>query len=830
MSSVRVVDIALDPRTVGLAGASTDPDEGFARAALFTYRAPAIEVEVGAAFFVPFGGRQVLGFVTDVYEATEQELGFGFELLKDLGPAVVGLELPPVVIELAKFVAEETLCPLPVALSAATPPGVRERLADAWSLVGEAPAKKKRNELRLEAEPDMPLTPLQRETLRALRDAGGVIFDRPGSRLDANAKRALKLLKQKGLVTEETRLIPFQERRAAELLLRLCPDSARVEAFLKSEAKKKPAQALTLMQLQATENGRGALGMAEIKALAGVTETTVKALIQQGLLVAHRPADEPTPPSHQPNPFQKLAIDAVVEAIHVGENRNFLLFGVTGSGKTEVYLRAAAEALRAGRQVLYLVPEIALASQVIAKLRERFGRGVAVLHSDLSAGERLQNFLRVRDGQAPVVLGARSALFAPLDHLGLIIVDEEHEASYKQENAPRYHSKRLALWLGARHQCPVVLGSATPSIESFFEAEEERLALLTLPQRAASATLPVVHIDDLGAGYRAGRPAILAEELLGRMAETLNAGNQVILFLNRRAYAPFILCRDCGHQMMCPRCSVSLSFHRRDGALRCHHCGFKAALPDRCPDCAGSRLSPLGVGTEKVEEAVREAFPNAVVARLDRDIARKKGALEEVLAQFRSGEIQVLVGTQMVAKGLDFPNVTLVGVVAADVSLNLPDFRAGERTFQLLSQVAGRAGRGHKPGDVVIQTFNPDHVALRTAQTHNFLDFYESLKAEREAAAYPPFRRLVNIVLSGQNRSAVLAASEALARLLANVSGAEPLGPVDCVLERLKDRWRRHVLVKLPANYGVQAIGEAILGFRAPGVQLVVDVDPYNLM
>jgi primosomal protein N' (replication factor Y) len=819
METRLVVDLAIDPKTVGLGGAES----------VFTYLTET-PIPIGSAFFAPVGNRQVLGFATDCYEATEEDLGFSFESLKPLGPTIVGLELPPVVVELAKFIAAETLCPLPVALSAATPPGVRERLVDAWSLVGELPEKKKRNELRLESDIEAPVTPLQKEILRTMGDAGGTIYDKAGKRLDAAWTRALKLLKKKGLVTEEMRLLPFQERRATEQLLRLCQDNEKVEAFVKAEAKRKPAQVLTLMQLQATEDGRGALGMAEIKALAGVTDTTIKALVGQGLLVTHDPAAVPSAPAHHPNPFQKLAIDAVVESVRKGENRNFLLYGVTGSGKTEVYLRCAAEALREGRQVLYVVPEIALATQVIAKLRERFGRGVAVLHSELPAKERLQNFLRVRDGEAPVVLGARSALFAPLDHLGLIIIDEEHEASYKQENTPRYHAKALALWLGRRHNCPVVLGSATPSVESFFEAEQEKLALLTLPQRAASATLPIVHIDDLGAGYREGRPSILAEELLGRMATTLQAGNQVILFLNRRAYAPFILCRDCGHQMMCPRCAVSLSFHRRDSALRCHHCGFKTILPDRCPDCAGSRLAPLGVGTEKVEEAVALNFPDASVARLDRDIARKRGALEDVLARFRSGDIHVLVGTQMVAKGLDFPNVTLVGVVAADVSLNLPDFRAGERTFQLLSQVAGRAGRGHKPGDVVIQTFNPEHVALRTAQTHNFLDFYENLKAEREAAAYPPFRRLVNFVLSSENRTGLLGATDELARRLQAIPDGEVLGPVDCVLERLKDRWRRHILLKLPTGAPVGPIAEAVLGFQARGVQLAIDVDPYNLM
>jgi len=480
--------------------------------------------------------------------------------------------------------------------------------------------------------------------------------------------------------------------------------------------------------------------------------------------------------------------------------------------------------------VLYLVPEIALAAQAIGQLRERFGRSVALLHSDLSPSERLQNWMAIRSGEASVVLGARSALFAPLNNLGLIVVDEEHEASYKQESAPRYHAKQLALFLGREHKCPVVLGSATPSIESFFEAENEKLVLLSLPERAASAQLPQVFIDDLTVGFRTGRPAILSPDLHERLQARLDRKEQTILFLNRRAYAPFIICRDCGNQMSCPRCAVSLSFHRRDQRLRCHHCGYQIKPPDACPKCSGTRLNPFGVGTEKVEESVAQLFPNAVVARLDRDIARRKGALEETLAAFRSREIDILVGTQIVAKGLDFPNVTLVGVIAADISLNLPDFRSSERTFQLLSQVAGRAGRGTAPGEVVIQTFNPLHVAVLTAQTHDYLSFYEALREERSEAFYPPYRRLVNVVFSGENRKAVLEAADLAKTLLADVKEAEILGPVDCAMERLQNRWRRHLLIKLPPAASVHPVGEALAELHIKGVQVVVDVDPYNLM
>jgi primosomal protein N' (replication factor Y) (superfamily II helicase) len=565
--------------------------------------------------------------------------------------------------------------------------------------------------------------------------------------------------------------------------------------------------------------------------MSGVTDATLKALVAAELLETVG-GDEPalvTPP--EPNLYQKLAIDAIAESVRLREARPFLLYGVTGSGKTEVFLRAAAEALRQGRQVLYLVPEIALAAQAISQIRERFGRRVAVLHSELAPTERLSTHLRIRQGDSAIVLGARSALFAPLEDIGLIIVDEEHESSYKQESAPRYHAKRLALFLGEQHRCPVVLGSATPSVESFREAEAERLTLLSLPERAAEARLPDVRILDLGEGFRAGAPVILTPDLEDAMRQTIDAGAQTILFLNRRAYAPFLICRDCGQQIECPRCAVSLSFHRKDGRLRCHHCGFQTRPPETCPKCQGTRVNPFGMGTEKVEEAVQLAFPDARVARLDRDVARKKGALEQTLALFRAGEIQVLVGTQMVAKGLDFPNVTLVGVIAADISLNIPDFRSSERTFQLLSQVAGRAGRGIHPGRVLIQTFNPNNVAILSAQTHDFLAYYEHLRKEREDAGYPPFRRLINILVSGENRSAVAdACDEAAARLRAVEPPLEVLGPVDCPLERIQHRWRRHLLIKLPGGGSARPVGEALQGLEPKGVMIVVDVDPHSLM
>jgi primosomal protein N' (replication factor Y) len=798
---IRVAEVALTAKAGG-------------GAAVFTYRAEGGE-EVGDAVFVPLGARVTMGFVVQVREVEESELGFPVAQLRNVQARIAGVSLPESLVELVRFVADEYLCPLPVALGPAAPPGVRERLVTAWSVVEGAST-------------DLPLSPAQEEVLRALRDAGGTLVETKAKPLPSGSQKALKLLRGKGLVRHGLHLAPLDESRRSTGLLRLTPDVERVERFLKAHAKKKPAQALTVMSMQSAENS--CLSAAEIKAMSGVTDATIRALMEAEILERIDTEEQMLRRPPQPNTAQQLAIDAILDALAAGEFRPFMLYGVTGSGKTEVYLRAAAEALRLGKQVLYLVPEIALATQAIAHLRERFGRGVAIVHSELPPKERLENWMSIRSGASPVVLGARSALFAPLTNIGLIVVDEEHEASYKQESAPRYHAKQLALFLAKRYGAPVVFGSATPSVESFYEAESGEMTLLSLPHRAASAELPTVHIEDLTLGYRSGKPSMFSDDLHRRIEETVAKGEQVILFLNRRAYAPFLICRDCGRQFKCPSCAVSLAYSRSDVRLRCHHCGYSTRPPDTCPDCGGLHIRPFGAGTEKVEEAVHTHFPTARVARLDRDVASRKGALEEILTGFRAGEIDVLVGTQMVAKGLDFPRVTLVGVIAADTSLNIPDFRASERTFQLLSQVAGRAGRGTVHGNVVVQTFNPEHVAVKAAQSHDFLSLYEDMKAERREAGYPPFVRLINVTMTGENRSAVGEASEAVAEHLGDCPGGRVLGPADCAIERLQGKWRRHVMLKLPPDATSAFVRERLRDVSFADVQVLVDVDPQNLI
>ncbi len=798
---VRVADVALDPR---LAGSHS----------LYTYSASEGD-SLGQAFFAPLGTRKVLGVIVGFRDVTETELGFDPKLLKPLGTPIEGLRLPAHIVKLVHFVAERYLCEIPEALAPALPPGILDRLVTRWDRIQGSTTEHK-------------LTEAQQEWLTKIEATGSIVFPLKPAQ-DRETKQALAHLKGKGLIQDRVAIQAAQERRKLPAKVRLSADDVRIERFLANEAHRKPAQAFALSQLQGL--GDAAIRPQDIAALGEITETTIRALIQAGLLEA---AESGNGAIYAPraNNQQVRAIDQIVTAIHERASQSFLLFGVTGSGKTEVYLQAAAEALKQGRKVLYLVPEIALTAQVIGQLRGRFGEAVAVLHSNLNAGERLESWMRIRTGQAAVVVGPRSALFAPIEDLGLIIVDEEHEGSYKQDSTPRYQAHALVEHLSKLHGAPVVFGSATPCVESFSKAENGEWTLLELTERAIpDARMPTVFVEDLKELYAAKKQSLFTDRLTQSIHDTLKNGKQAILFLNRRAFAPGITCRDCGNIIRCPNCAVAMSLHKQERSLKCHHCDHTIAIPEVCPTCYGSRISPFGVGVEKVEEFVRDEFDGARVGRLDRDVTKRKGALEQTLSRFRSGELNVLVGTQMVAKGFDFPNVTLVGVVAADISLAVPEFRASERTFQLLSQVSGRAGRARDLGEVIIQTLMPDNPSIVFAENHNYRGFYAATMEERQFAGYPPFKRLINIVFTGEDRMKVRqTAQKAADKLKAAMPSADVLGPTDCAIERLQSNWRRHIVIKLhqDAEYGVvRTVAESV---TTKGVRITLDVDPQSLM
>ena len=547
-----------------------------------------------------------------------------------------------------------------------------------------------------------------------------------------------------------------------------------------------------------------------------------------------RPSVDESAVRHELNEHQQRAVGKVVESVAARLHRTFLLHGVTGSGKTEVYLRILEEVRKLGRSGIVLVPEISLTPQTVGRFASRFP-DVAVLHSGLTDAERGRQWQRLLQGKAKVAVGARSALFAPVQNLGLIVVDEEHETSFKQDSTPRYHAREMAIVRGEIERAVVVLGSATPTLESIGKARRGIYELLTLPQRAGAGRLPHIVVQDLRSEPKDVRRAgvVLSRTLLVMMEERLAARDQVLLFLNRRGYAPVLLCPGCGEAIKCEACSVSMTWHSRRGRLVCHWCSREKRRPEMCPLCQHAGMHELGVGTERLEQAVKDRFPLAIVARMDADTMAERGAHERVLGAFRKKHIDVLIGTQMIAKGLDFPDVTLVGVVSADTGLFVPDYRAAERTFQLLHQVAGRAGRGEKAGTVVIQTFCPDNYAVEAAAKNDYDSFVQQELVFRKVTGYPPFSRLLRVLAEARQEAEARQLLLQAVVPLRGVADVEVLGPAPAVIARVKDHWRWHMLVKCfqPAAFGraMEAIGTVEdLGTRT--CRITLDVDPSSLM
>jgi len=533
------------------------------------------------------------------------------------------------------------------------------------------------------------------------------------------------------------------------------------------------------------------------------------------------------------NSDQADAFSRISSAIGSNTFSPFLLHGVTGSGKTEVYLQSIAVAMAAGKTALVLVPEIALTPQLVGRFKRRFDCGIAVLHSGLSDGERYDEWRRIRRGEAVIVIGARSALFAPLERLGVIVVDEEHEGSYKQSEGVRYNSRDLALVRGKLASAVVVLGSATPLITSYHAAKNGRLGYLHLPSRVRELPMPETVMLDA----RRHKAKTFLQPLVDAIGENLDAGGQTLLFLNRRGFATFVVCQDCGHVLRCPNCEVTLTYHRGKGRHICHYCDYSIPAPSVCPACKSKEITLLGRGTERVEEEVKELFPEARVSRMDRDSTKGKGGHARVLKELEDGSVDILIGTQMIAKGHDFPGVTLVGVLSADASLNLPDFRSSERTFQLVTQVMGRAGRGDKPGRVLVQTLAPEHYALTHAVGHDFEGFYEQEIAFREDVGYPPFAHLASLTISSINAGQAESSSSEAAGLLRKIKRdcrlrVEILGPVTAPLGKVRGRFRWQILLKGRDRSELHRI---LFHFRAgyshpSTVRLVVDVDPIEML
>ncbi len=618
------------------------------------------------------------------------------------------------------------------------------------------------------------------------------------------------------------------------------------EAFevLELLRKKAPKQAQVLELLIQNEF----VADADITFLTGASYAAIKALKEKGYIAKEvietlrMPLNydeiEPTK-SPELNGEQLSAVNEITSAIKKGSPDTFLLHGITGSGKTEVFLNCIENALSLGKTAIVLVPEIALTPQMVTRFVSRFGKKIAVLHSALSLGERADEYKRIKRGEATVVVGARSAIFAPIKNIGVIVIDEEHETSYKAENAPTYHAREVAEWRARISGAVRILASATPAIESFYKAAQGEYKLLSLKSRATGATLPEIIVSDMRDELRHGNRSCIGSTLLQEMQENLSRGEQTILFLNRRGFSTFVSCRSCGYVAKCKNCDITLTYHKHRGTLTCHYCGYTIKKPEKCPECESLYIKEFGTGTQKVEEELKTLFPDISVIRMDVDTTGAKSSHQTLLSKFSQEKTDVLLGTQMVSKGLDFPDVTLVGVLAADQSLGIDDFRANERTFNLITQVCGRAGRGDKRGRAVIQTYMPENQTLELAKSQNYLSFYNEEIQLRKSLNFPPFCDIVSILLTGENEQELCAYSEDIAKSLKKVMAHdvkthyEILGPAPTSIPKIGGKYRRRIWIKCTLCNACADIFTRLRNYhikQGNNINMVIEKNPYNTL
>ena len=535
-------------------------------------------------------------------------------------------------------------------------------------------------------------------------------------------------------------------------------------------------------------------------------------------------------------PEQKEAFEKIEKEIKKENYKEFLLYGVTGSGKTEIYLQAIEEVLKKGKTAIVLVPEISLTPQMVDRFISRFGQeDIAVLHSKLSVGERYDQWKKIKKGECKIVIGARSAIFAPINNLGLIIIDEEHDSSYKSETNPRYNAKELAGYIAKQNSIPLILGSATPDVCTYYKAKNNNIELLELTKRANNSKLPIVETVDLRMELANGNKSILSEKLYNEIEKNLLDKKQTILFLNRRGYSTFVMCRDCGYTVKCKNCNITMTYHLNTNKLKCHYCGHEEKSVLECPECHSKNIKYFGTGTQKLEEEINKIFPNASTIRMDIDTVSKKNSHEEILNKFKNENIDILIGTQMVVKGHHFPNVTLVGVIAADSSLYIEDYKASERTFQILTQVAGRAGREKLPGRVIIQTYNPENFAIECSKKQDYDKFYETEIELRKQLKYPPFCDIISIGLTDIDNNKIKNVSERLYKNIKNLIEKENTNifiykPLPCPIDKIKNRYRWRIIIKGKlTNKLINVINKAIEITNSKTTRIIVDTNPSNL-
>lgn len=812
-------------------------------------------IEIGSRVGVPFGHRTVQGFVVSLKEHSDMEstrIKPIAELLDLLPP------LPPDLVELADWMSHKYACSMISALQAMIPSALKGKAERYISVTEQVEEGLGNDGDALFAMPPL-LTGEEEAIVSYVRRNGTVTLDHLNVHFPRQAG-TIKGLIGNGVLSE-IQLIKDKVRKKMVKTVAAAvsgEDADLAMASFTAQARRQKEVLQFLLEVGIP------LSMQEVLSTLQVTAGTVKKLVEKGYAVIEEVEVFRDPYQNrkfkgteplQRTPEQETVYSHISSALDAGAFGTFLLHGVTGSGKTEVYLQTIDRCISSGRQAIVLVPEISLTPQMVERFKGRFGSKVAVMHSRLSHGERYDEWRKIREGKVQVAIGARSAIFAPFHHLGLIVMDEEHETSYKQEETPKYHARDVAVRRARQHGAVVILGSATPSLESYYAARakvDDGFAplLLEMKRRPSGSHLPAVHIVDMREELKDGNRSMFSRALHAGIASRLEKGEQTVLFLNRRGHSTFVMCRSCGYVAGCPECDISLTYHQKSNNLRCHYCGYATPAPTTCPECKSEHIRYFGTGTQRVETELAKLFPGIRVIRMDVDTTSEKGAHEKLLKAFREKKGDVLLGTQMVAKGLDFPDVTLVGVIAADTALNFPDFRAAEKTFQLLTQVAGRAGRHQLPGEVFIQTYMPEHYSVVHASGHDYDSFVREELKYRKGLHYPPYSKLILVTLSHEKLPLLLRMAENFAGDLKyqaqrmgwygsldrfSSDALDIMGPVASPIPRIKNRYRFQCMVKYRGSMDVVSLVREITlathhNLRDSSLQISIDVDPQMLM
>ena len=768
----------------------------------------------GMRVIVPFGPRKVQGFVIDIVSESE------FPKLRDI---IEPMDIQPILnkelLQLSDWLTEKTLCYKISAFQVMLPPALKAKYE---------------KKIRIK----------DRQMIHALSPSLQHYFAKQDTIHWEDVLKSGELSHfQKQVEDGILEVLYIVKERVKKKQIKIIAPSIDM---LEKKAELSKRNTKQIMVIDYFISNPKPIERQKILSLLGISSSVIKSLVDKGIL--YESMQEVYRDPYQDRIFehteplqltkeQSVAIKPILQTIEEKRHDVFLLYGITGSGKTEIYMQSIQKVLEEGREGIVLVPEISLTPQMVNRFKGRFGDEVAVLHSGLSIGEKYDEWRKIQRKEVRVAVGARSAIFAPFGNLGIIIIDEEHETSYKQEDNPRYHARDVAIERARTHNCSVILGSATPSLETFARAKKGVYQLLTLSKRMNDQSLPTVDIVDMREELREGNRTMFSRLLYDKLQDRLMKKEQTVLFLNKRGHSSFVMCRDCGYVIQCPNCDISLTYHRYQQQMKCHYCGYEAVVPTICPECTSEHIRYFGTGTQKVEEELGKIFPEARVIRMDVDTTSRKGSHEKLLTAFQEGKADILLGTQMIAKGLDFPNITLVGVLSADTMLHLPDFRSSEKTFQLLTQVSGRAGRHELAGEVVIQTYSPEHYSIELASQQDFDQFYQKEMMIRKIHQYPPFYYLALITVGHEELMKVVDVTEKISVTLSSrlSKGAHILGPVACPIPRINNKYRYQCIVKYKKEPKLTQTLKMILDhyqqdIHRTGLQISIDKNPYILM